>query len=1075
MPEHERRDVNPEVRRIVDAARAVWTRRLVDYSRANSLEEKGLETLHLALGMATWPAADGGRPYEAPILLLPARIEARGRADDELRVTLTGEPQLNPVLLYVLEEAHAIRIDASALLSECGGESESGEWRIDREGVFSRVEQAAAAVPGFAVKRRAVLANFQFAKMAMVEDLKRNGDTIASSAIVAAVAGHPGSRQRLAQAVADLEPAQLDERPASDDYLVLDADSTQHRAIVLVGKGQNGVVQGPPGTGKSQTIANVIAQSVAEGRRVLFVAEKRAALEAVIKRLSHENVGLGHLVLDLHGASVSRKEVMARLEQTLEQIRHAAPVAGVEAVHRDFEARRRQLNEHARRVNVPRQPTGLSVNRMMGMLLRLPPAVRSPLRLRGDTLSALTAERAEEVKRDLLDGAANATLLLGIDASPWNDAGIEDGHRAQEALDLATRAASEIWPAFERALGEVVRQLGVRPPGTLDDVASLLVALRDVHRIRQRYVADLFGAQPGELARALAPAAGGWMRRAWARVTDSAYRAARKRLLAMRAAPAPPSTLRREALEAEEALHRWRALGAVSAPPVEVAAEKELAALFDELTAATRALDAVTHRSDSAGMALAGVAERLRALARDQRTPYVLPAVHATRARLMDAGLARFLDDLRENGVAPEHWTARFEYVWLHSALDEALAAEPGLASFNGRTHEQVVDAFVRLDRERIRLNARRVRRLHAERAIAAMNEHPEQADLVRREAAKRSRHIPLRDLLARAPDVLTRIAPCWVASPLSVSQLLDGSRRHFDLVIFDEASQVLQEEAIPALYRAEQVVVAGDRHQLPPTTFFATAVEGEDETAGGADEGQVAQTAATEAIGGFESVLDTLGAFLPSWLLEWHYRSEDERLITFSNDRVYDGRLVTFPSARSYRAIEHILVPHDPSVGGQEESASREVDEVVRQVPGAAACSSSRRTWNTRPAAARACPTRSGRARCRSTRSRPTSATPWRPAASAHGRSSAPPAIASTWWPCTRRGPAAPSSPSNATARRTTRAPPRATATGSARRTCSGSAGASSASGRRTGSTTASRRPRAQWPRTRRPFAWPT
>jgi len=312
------------------------------------------------------------------------------------------------VLLYVLEETHAVRIDVPAVLSECGGEDESGEWRIDRGGVLARIERAAAAVPGFAVKRRAILANFQFAKMAMVEDLKRNGDTIASSAIVAAVAGHPSSRQRLAQAVTDLEPAELDERRASDDYLVLDADSTQHRAIVLVGKGQSGVVQGPPGTGKSQTIANVMAQSVAEGRRVLFVAEKRAALEAVIKRLSQENVGLGHLVLDLHGASVSRKDVMARLAEALDQIRHAVPADDAEAVHRDFEARRRQLNEHARRVNAPRQPAGLSVNRMMGTLLRLPETARSALRLRGDTLAALTAERADEVKRSILEGAAQS-------------------------------------------------------------------------------------------------------------------------------------------------------------------------------------------------------------------------------------------------------------------------------------------------------------------------------------------------------------------------------------------------------------------------------------------------------------------------------------------------------------------------------------------------------------------------------------------------------------------------------------------------------------------------------------------
>ncbi|MGC8732721.1 MAG: AAA domain-containing protein, partial [Halothiobacillaceae bacterium] len=280
------------------------------------------------------------------------------------------------------------------------------------------------------------------------------------------------------------------------------------------------------------------------------------------------------------------------------------------------------------------------------------------------------------------------------------------------------------------------------------------------------------------------------------------------------------------------------------------------------------------------------------------------------------------------HGVAAEHWLARFEHVWLSSALEQALATDPALASFNGRTHEQVIEEFKRLDRECVRLAAQRVRRLHAERAIDAMNRHFDQADLVRREAAKKSRHIPLRELLARAPDVLTRIVPCWVASPLSVSKLLDGSRRHLDLVVFDEASQILPEEAIPALYRAEQVVVAGDRHQLPPTTFFATAVEGEDEILDGNEMDKPAA-----AISGFESLLDTLEAFLPNWLLEWHYRSQDERLITFSNTHIYTGRLVTFPSARGREAIRHILVPHDPALGGQEESASREVEEVVRQV----------------------------------------------------------------------------------------------------------------------------------------------
>jgi very-short-patch-repair endonuclease len=992
----------------VDAARGVWVRRLIDYSRANSLlfyrdlkvgtldlsdkkeavdrllagdvltaellvsldkavaadeplfrassqhaerdkarnaltalqrkalsnlEEKGIETLHLAMGMATWPASDGGRPYDSPVLLQPARIEPRGRSGEDMRLVVAGEPQVNPVLVYVLEEKYGVHLNAEALLQECGGEDESGQWRMDPDCVFAGIERMAKDIPDFEVKRRVILANFQFAKMAMVEDMKKNAETMASSVTVAAVAGHLASRRSLGEAVVDIEPSQLDERPSSDDCLVLDADSTQHRAIVVAGKGQNCVLQGPPGTGKSQTIANLIAQSVAEGRRVLFVAEKRAALEAVIKRLGHPDVGLGHLVLDLHGASVSRKEVMARLGDALERVRHALPADGAEAVHREFDARRKQLNQHARRINEIRQPTGLSVNQMIGRVLRLPPAAKSPFRLRGETLAGLTAERADEVKQWILEGIANAALLLGNDASPWNNAEIPDGKLAQEALDLATRLALELWPEFERRLEQVAGRLGIRPPGTLDETAKLVVLLNDARAIRDRYGAEIFSVNPGELGRLLRQATGGPISRAWAFVTKNGYRASRRQLLALRATPAPTVTLREEALGADDVLRRWRAMDSASDVPAIVDGELELSHAFAVLIEAISMLGAITEISTFTSDPLMLTASRLRSLAADQRTPYRLPGVRAIRLQFKGAGMARFLDDLRENGVVTDQWLARFEYIWLCSSLEQAFATDHGLASFNGRTHEQIVAEFVRLDKERIRIAAARVRRLHAERAIDAMNERFEQANLVRTEARKKSRHIPLRELLARAPDVLTRLAPCWVASPLSVSQLLDGGSRHFDLVVFDEASQILQEEAVPSLYRAEQVVVAGDRHQLPPTTFFATAVEGEDELFEDDPEAQEALAAATSAIGGFESLLGTLEAFLPNWLLEWHYRSEDERLITFSNTLIYGGRLVTFPSARGEEAIQHVLVPHDPALGGQEESASREVDEVVRQV----------------------------------------------------------------------------------------------------------------------------------------------
>ena len=160
-------------------------------------------------------------------------------------------------------------------------------------------------------------------------------------------------------------------------------------------------------------------------------------------------------------------------------------------------------------------------------------------------------------------------------------------------------------------------------------------------------------------------------------------------------------------------------------------------------------------------------------------------------------------------------------------SLEAAQAEDPEIAGFNGRTHDEFVREFKELDKERIRIAAARVRRAYAERAIAAMNEHKTEEYIIRSEAEKKRRHRPLRALFAEARQVLTAVCPCWMASPLSVSQLLDTTRC-FDFVIFDEASQVLPEDAIPAVMRGTHLVVAGDRWQLPPTTFFAAADDDE-------------------------------------------------------------------------------------------------------------------------------------------------------------------------------------------------------------------------------------------------------
>jgi hypothetical protein len=284
---------------------------------------------------------------------------------------------------------------------------------------------------------------------------------------------------------------------------------------------------------------------------------------------------------------------------------------------------------------------------------------------------------------------------------------------------------------------------------------------------------------------------------------------------------------------------------------------------------------------------------------------------------LHSLGVQRLIEEIRATRRPAEQWRALFQHVWLKSTLDMLAISEPSIRGFVGSTHSSYVDDFKRLDSTRLKLAAARVRRAHAERTISAMNQFPEQETLIRGEAAKSRRHKPLRHIFAQARDVLTAVCPCWMASPLSVCQLIAATGT-FDYVIFDEASQVLPEDAVPAILRGKHVVVAGDNKQLPPSAFFAAAEE-EDEVDGDAT--------------AYESLLDMMIPFVKGFHLNWHYRSRDEALISFSNRHIYDDRLVTFPGPGGAEAISHVHVNQVPSSDGQEESSGGEVEKVVEMV----------------------------------------------------------------------------------------------------------------------------------------------
>ena len=259
-----------------------------------------------------------------------------------------------------------------------------------------------------------------------------------------------------------------------------------------------------------------------------------------------------------------------------------------------------------------------------------------------------------------------------------------------------------------------------------------------------------------------------------------------------------------------------------------------------------------------------------------------------------------FAQALESGVLAPEQAEETLERSIEEKTLNEILRAEPSLASFAGLRREEQILEFRRLDAEYAELARHAVRaRLASALPLGRLGDCPDGCELgiIRRECAKKARQKPVRRLLAEARGIVGRLKPCFLMSPLSVAQYLPAEAT-FDMVVFDEASQIPVWDAIGVIARARQCVVVGDPKQMPPTNFFQKGDAGADE----------------DDCEDLESILDEcLAAGLHSAYLSWHYRSRHESLIAFSNHNYYDDRLCTFPAAKTtptlgvaYRFVEN-------------------------------------------------------------------------------------------------------------------------------------------------------------------------
>jgi hypothetical protein len=758
----------------------------------------------------------------------------------------------------------------------------------------------------------------------------------------------------------------------------LEADSSQLQAVAAARAGKSFVLIGPPGTGKSQTIANIIADTLSQGRTVLFVAQKRAALEVVQRRLRH--IGLGDFCLDLFSAKTSKALVLEQMNRA-QQSHEDFDRAEWDTASADTAGLRFELNHYVRELH-KRGRNGLTPFQAMGRVLRAETAGVPEIEMGwpdADMHDAGDYQRLVELVEDAaavltrVGDVTAAAVLSGVEVSdwspPWQSRLLEAANTSASRLEALTQAAASVARTLAlvdvgtsrsalialRAIADVLLD-----PITTDaawasrDGADAVIEAVRAEAVRVAKHKDVHGAltgtwRPDAMALPLKEIQAQWTaaQARWVAPRVLAQRRIRRRLAVAASGPTPAdldAELGRliELQEIESAVavlgSRWRGLetdferieaGFERARRLRVAAatcvqdtatllslREHLRCLVNEgadLLAPEGAVGTVLRRfcaawedseailaslgslcgADPMGIVDAsradwatGLASHLQGWSAAARHLRDWCAWRGVVQRADVAGVGTLVGAMEAGLVAPAEAPRVFEVNYARWWVGLAVEASTHLKGFVAAQHEKRIERFRALDTRLLGL-ASRLTRATLTGAIPGktQRERDPEYTVLARELAKRQRHLPVRQLAERMPNAIRQLMPCLMMSPLSVAQYLPASSAPFDLIIFDEASQIPTWDAIGAIGRGRQVIVVGDPKQRPPTTFFERQIPG------GEGDGEV--LVQTEDL---ESILDEcIGAGIQSFELTWHYRSRHESLIAGVLRRTVDY----FPVAR--------------------------------------------------------------------------------------------------------------------------------------------------------------------------------
>ena len=739
-----------------------------------NLEESGVNTLFLTLGTLCWNDCKGGRFHEAPILLVPVVIVPIKRGAYSIRKR-DEDVMLNISLMEYLKQQFSIKIEGvNPLPQDTHG--------IDVSLVLHLVREAVKEQPEWSVKEDSVLGIFSFSRFVMWSDIHSHVNTVMQNPLIRSL-----TEGRLMLDVTEsVDARQMDSTVHPDEMAIpVDADSSQLEAVSESVRGHSFILYGPPGTGKSQTITNLIANAMYHGKRVLFVAEKKAALDVVQSRLT--KIGLAPFCLELHSTKMDKQHFLKHMQTAIDAVGAIAPNDYLSTANALY-SQRLQLISYVEALHRPLS-IGLSVydciNRYLSLNVR-------PLKLSADFTKELTSESIDALcaKIKALDSGKS---ILGMDAKD---------HPLYGLIPKPKQPQKSTSVIIGDTLDKMLQQL----PQIIDAISKQIErgkTIKFLNKTPRQYI---------------------------------------------------------------EADFKWKKFAA-------------MAAVDDALLDDIDALQAAATRWSAA------IAE-LPAWSQYSELAYTLES----------AGLSDAVSLYYSSGMSTSDICQSFLAACYQQAAFDAIRKDPTLSLFNGIHFSLVIEKYKALTEEFQQLTRKElVARLSAR--IPANTRDPElsgELTLLRKRISSKGRGASIRAIIDQTPSLLPKLCPVMLMSPLSVAQYLDMDGPKFDIVVFDEASQMPTVDAVGAICRGKSIVIAGDPKQMSPTNFFTANVVDDDEN----------------DYDDMESILDDcISISMPSRYLGWHYRSKHESLIAFSNQNYYNGRLVTFPSVDDM--VQHVTWQH--------------------------------------------------------------------------------------------------------------------------------------------------------------------